>query len=170
MDKAITTALLIIISMVMALALFNAAYPAIIQGGDAITNMAYRQQDRMRSEAAIIHAAGELDSNGQWQDTNSDGHFNVFIWVKNIGATTIAPVERTDVFFGLEGNFARIPFQSDSSGSFPYWTWNVENGSAWVPTATLKITIHYPNPLTPGRYFVKVTLPNGVSDEYFLGM
>lgn len=170
MDKAITTALLIVISMVMALALFNAAYPAIISGGDAISNMTNRQADRMRSQVAIIHAAGELDANGQWEDTNGDGQFNAFIWVKNIGATTITALERTDVFFGREGNYVRIPFQANAGNSYPYWTGNIENGSEWTPTATLKITIHYLNPVAQGRYFAKVNTPNGTGDESFLGI
>ncbi len=65
MDKTITTALLIVISMVTAVALFNAAYPAVIKGGDAITSMANRADDRMQSQIAIIHMAGEQDSQGQ---------------------------------------------------------------------------------------------------------
>ncbi|MBL8164505.1 MAG: hypothetical protein JNJ61_21125, partial [Anaerolineae bacterium] len=60
MDKAITTALLIVISMIMVVMLFNAAFPAIIQGSDAITNMTDRAGDSMKSQIKIIHAAGEL--------------------------------------------------------------------------------------------------------------
>lgn|SRR5450432_4130945 len=170
MDKVITTALLIVISMVMSLALFSAAYPAIISGGDAIVNMTSRQEDRMKSQVSIIEAAGELDSSGQWQDVNGDGQFDAFIWVKNIGATTISAVERTDVFFGREGDYVRIPFQADAGTNYPFWTWNLENGSEWTPTTTLKITIHYQNPIAAGRYLAKVNIANGTGDEYVLGM
>jgi hypothetical protein len=170
MDKTITTALLIIISIVMALVLFNAAYPAIMRGGDAISNMTNRASDRMKSQIVIVHMAGELDSRGQWQDTNANSLFDVFLWVKNIGTSPITAIERMDVFFGREGNFVRIPYQGDAGGSYPYWVWQVENGAEWTPTATLKITIHYPSPLASGRYFAQVTVPNGVSDEQFLGL
>lgn len=170
MDKSITTALLIVISMVMALMLFNVAYPAVVQGGDAITGMAARTEDRMRSQIAIIHAAGELDSSGWWQDTNGSGDFEVFAWVKNIGDTRITALESTDVFFGPEGNFARIPHQSAAGGSFPYWSGQIENDTVWGPNATLRITVHYSAPLAAGRYFMKVTIPTGVSDEYTLSM
>jgi len=169
MDKVITTALLIVISMVLALVLFNAAYPAINQGGDAINNMASRQEDRMKSEISIIHAAGELDSTGQWQDTNGDGQFNVFVWVKNTGATTISALNTADLFFGREGNFVRIPYGSNPNG-FPFWTASLASGSDWTPTNTLQITLHYGSPLQTGRYYVKVTTPNGIVDQYFLGM
>src|SRR5512142_3413873 len=105
MDKTITTALLIIISVVMALMLFNAAYPAIMKGGDAIANMTNRSNDRMKSQIVIVHTAGELDEEGQFRDTNGNGLFDVFIWAKNVGSTSITAIERSDVFFGEEGNF-----------------------------------------------------------------
>ncbi|MBI5671463.1 MAG: hypothetical protein HZC41_26015 [Chloroflexi bacterium] len=170
MDKTITTALLIVVSMVMALMLFNVAYPAVIEGGDAIASMANRADQRMKSQIVIIHAAGELDSSGWWQDTNGNGDFDVFVWVKNVGAARIIGLERMDVFFGAEGNFTRIPHQSTAGGSYPYWTAQVENEADWNPTATLKITIHYQLALSSGRYFTKVIIPSGVSSDYYLGM
>lgn len=170
MDKTITTALLIVISMVMAMLLFNAAYPAITKSGDAIANMAYRAEDRMKSQVVIIHAAGELDNNGQWQDTDLNGDFDVFVWVKNVGDTAITAIDQIDVFFGPENDFVRIPNQSNADGSYPNWTFDVENAASWTPTATLKIDIHYRSALNPGRYFLKVTTPNGVQDQYFLGL
>jgi hypothetical protein len=170
MDKTITTALLIIISVVMALMLFNAAYPAIIKGGDAIANMTNRSNDRMKSQIVIAHMAGELDKQGQWYDTNGNGLFDIFVWVKNIGSSSITAIERTDVFFGKEGNFVRVPYQAEANGIYPYWTWQLENDTEWVPTATLKISIHYLAPLSSGRHFVRVTIPNGVSDEQIVGL
>lgn len=170
MDKAITTALLIVISMIMALMLFNVAYPAVIQGGEAIASMTNQADERMRSQVEVIHATGELDSNGVWQDTNSNGQFEAFIWVKNVGDSRIIAYESSDVFFGPEGNFTRIPHQSQAGGSFPYWTGQVENDAEWTPTSTLQIAIHYGSALVSGRYFVKVVIPSGVSADYFLGM
>ncbi|NDJ86935.1 MAG: hypothetical protein GYB66_13720 [Chloroflexi bacterium] len=170
MDKSITTALLIVISMIMALMLFNVAYPAIVEGGDAINSMANRTDERMKSQITFIHAAGELDSSGWWQDVNGNGTFEVMLWVKNIGASRIIALDNLDLFFGPEGNFVRIPHQSTAGGAYPYWTWQIESGTDWVPTATLRITIHYDVPLSQGRYFTKVTVPNGAAAEYFLGL
>lgn len=170
MDKSITTALLIIVSMIMVLMLFNVAYPAIVESGDAIANMTNRADSRMRSQVKIIHAAGELDYTGTWQDINANGEFDVFIWVKNVGASRLTGLEQVDVFFGPEGNFTRIPHQNESGGSTPYWTFEIENAAEWTPTATLKISLHYQFPAASGRYFVKVVLPNGISDDDFLGM
>lgn len=169
MDKAIMTTFLIIMSMVMGVLLFNAAYPAIVESNDAMSSMTSRANDRLRSQIAIIHATGELDGSGWWQDINGDGDFDIFAWVKNIGSTRITAVDQTDVFFGPEGNFARIPHQSVATG-YPYWSWQLENSSQWTPTATLKITVHYGVPLATDRYYFKVITPNGVSDEYLFSL
>ncbi|MBZ0301543.1 MAG: hypothetical protein K8J31_17485, partial [Anaerolineae bacterium] len=141
-----------------------------MQGGDAIASMAYRSEERMKSQIRIIHAAGELDSDGWFQDTNGNGKFDVFIWVKNTGASRIIALDQLDVFFGPEGNFARIPNENAAGDSLPNWSWSVENGSDWVPTGTLKITVHYGLALSDGRYYIKVTIPTGVSDSYFMSM
>ncbi|MBI5958728.1 MAG: hypothetical protein HY866_08335 [Chloroflexi bacterium] len=170
MDKVITTTLLIIVSMVMVMVLFNVAYPAIVEGGDAISSMANRAEDRMKTQITIIHTAGELDSSGVWHDNNNTGDFEVFVWVKNVGASRIIALDRTDVFFGPDGNFTRIPHQSVAGGVLPYWTGQVEGETEWSPTGTVKITIRYPDALAPGRYFVKVTVPTGVSADYFWSM
>ncbi|HML20615.1 MAG TPA: hypothetical protein PKD09_03135 [Aggregatilinea sp.] len=166
MDKAITTAMLIVISMVMAVMLFNVAYPAIVEGGDAIVNMADQQNDRLRSQITIVHAAAEW-TNGAVQDTNGNGVIEVFVWVKNVGDTRLpyAGIERLDIFFGPQGNFKRIPHASESTTG-TYWDATVVNATDWEPTATLAITIHQA-PLQAGQQFLKVTMPNGIDSEYF---
>ncbi len=170
MDKVITTAFLIIVSVVASVVLFNAFYPAVLESSDAMISMKSRVDERLKSQVEIVHASGELDSGGAWQDVNGDGRFNVFLWAKNIGAVRIAAIERTDVFFGPEGNFARIPHESEAGGNFPYWSWSLENDSDWNPTATLEITIHYSSALSTGRYFGKIVAPSGVADEYLMGL
>ena len=170
MDKAVTTTFLIIISTVLSILLFNAVYPAVVQSSDAMNIMTGRVDDRLKSQVEIIHTAGELDSSGWWQDTNSNGDFEVFVWVKNIGSSRIIPIERSDVFFGPEGNFTRIPHESEAGSSYPYWVEEMENASQWTPSATVKITIHYGAPLAQGRYFIKIIIPNGVEDEDFFSM
>ncbi|GAB4518141.1 MAG: hypothetical protein OHK0046_25520 [Anaerolineae bacterium] len=165
MDKTIVTALLIVISMVMAIMLFNIAYPAIVEGGEALNSMADQAEDRLRTQITIIHATAELDSNGLWQDTNANGVFDVFTWVKNTGVQRLIALDGLDVFMGPEGNFTRIPHESQAGGVYPRWSWHIENGTEWTPTATLRVTVHYQNPLAAGRYFVKVVLPNGIDSD-----
>ena len=147
MDKIIVTALLMTAGVISAIMLFNAVYPAVNQGTDAITNMQYRIGDRMKSQIDILHAA---QAGGV-----------VTIWVKNTGDTRIAGVESSDLFFGPDGNFARIPYGAGS----PHWEYIVENGAAWLPRATLRVVIYCFSPLSSGRYYIKLTLPNGISGE-----
>jgi hypothetical protein len=170
MDKAIITTFLIIISMVMAIFLFNAVYPAVVQSGDAMNNMTDRVDQRLKSQINIIHVTGELDENGWWQDVNNNGTFDILAWVKNIGATRIIPVEKSDVFFGPEGDFVRIPHQSEAGGAYPNWTAVIENAAEWLPTATVRITIHHDVTLPSGRYYIKVTIPNGTTGQQIFGM
>ena len=170
MDKAITTALLIVISMIMSVLLFNAAYPAVTRGGESIINMTTNVTDRMKSQVDVIHATSEMDGSGFWQDSNSDGQFNVYIWVKNTGAARITAIEQSDFFFGPEGNFVRIPYSSDGSTGFPYWTWSLENASNWDPNTTLKITVHYGVPLPVGRYYIKLSTVSNANADYFMGI
>ena len=167
MDKVITTALLIVVGMVLTVVLFNAAYPAVMDSGQALSLMADRANDRLKSQIAIIHVSSETDQGGWWQDVNGNGYFDVFVWVKNIGAVRLFPVEALDVFFGPEGNFGRLLEASQAGEGYPRWSGQVEGGSDWTPTATLKLTLSYALPLPPGRYYIQVTTPNGiVADEF----
>ena len=158
MDKIVVTTLLIIAGVVSAVLVFNTIYPAAVQSGDALTSRQRRIDERLRSQIEIIHATG--------QSNNSD----VSVWVKNVGSSHISAIESCVVLFGLDGNFARIPYGEGT----PYWEYELENDSAWNPTATLKITIRYGTsdpPYPPaGRHFLKVTIPNGISDEYYFSI
>ena len=158
MDKAITTTFMVIASVVCAVLVFNAVYPAIIQSSHAMVSMKSRVDDRLKSQIEIIHATG----NGS----------DAFVWVKNVGSLSIRPVKRCDVvFFEPNSTFSpHIPHKDYAKGK-PYWTYEVVgNDSEWNPTATLQITVTLTNTdlLTNTTYFVKVVIPNGISDEdYF---
>lgn len=170
MDKAITTAFMIIVSVIVSVMVFNAVYPGVVQGADTLAIMQARMEERMKSQIAIIHTTGEMDSTGTWQDTNGDGHFNTFIWVKNIGVTRITAIADMDLFLGPEGNFTRIPYKDDAGGSYPYWDLAIENDSQWNPTATARITVYYSGTPPRGRYFVKVVVPNGPNAATFFSL
>ncbi len=152
MDKTIVTALLVIAGVISAVFVFNSIYPAIVQSSDAMTSMERRMDERLKSGIQIIHA--------------SKSGSTTLVWVKNVGSLRAAPVEMCDIFFGPEGNFVRIPYGTGAGE----WQYTLEGAAAeWTPSATVKITIK--TALTPGvRYFIKIVLVNGVSDEsYFSG-
>lgn len=170
MDHPIITSLMIVVAVVCAMLVFQAVYPSVVRGSDSVVSMERQLSERLKTEIAIIHAASELDSDGNWQDVNLDGDFSSFIWVKNLGEITLSSVESCDVFYGPEGNWARVPFEDKAEGAYPYWTWELENAETWQPTATLKITIHDLSVPESGRYLAKITTQNGISDELLFGM
>jgi len=158
LDKIIVTVFLTIAGVVTAVLLFNTIYPAAVESGEAMTGMERRIDERLKSQIEIIHATGK--------HTNSD----VSVWVKNVGSMRIRAIERCDVFFGLEGEFARIPYGDDEGP--PYWIYALENNDTdWDPSATLKILIRYGGSFpSAGRHFLKVVILNGVSDEYYFSI
>lgn len=158
MDKAITTALLIIAGMVATIFIFNSVYPAVGRSSAAMISMSDQINDRMKSRISVVNAANSADRK------------TVYIWVKNTGSTQITDVAKLDVFLGPDGNFQRIPYSADAGGSYPQWTYTIENSSEWGISATIKITVNYSVDPGAGTYFTKVVIPNGISDEFFFSM
>ena len=158
MDKAVTTALLIIAGVVCMIFVFNSVYPMINRSSSAMVSMAETVDERMKSRINIVHAA------------NSSDRLTVYIWVKNVGTSRILSIEESDVFFGPSDNFTRVPHVDDAGGSYPRWSYSLENDTEWLSSATLKITIAYSTDPGAGTYFTKIIIPNGISDEYFFSM
>ena len=168
--------MLTIAGVLSAVAVFNAVYPAVTRSSGAVTSASARVDDRLKSGIGIVHAVGELDSGGSFQDTNGNGKFDFLVWVKNVGDTTIDSVAECDVFLGPQGNFTRIPHESDvQSTVYPRWSFSIENSVAdWDPKATVNITVTYDSPPdsppAQGIYDVKIVIPNGLSDEDFFSI
>ncbi len=151
MDKTIVTALLVMAGVISAVFVFNSIFPAIGRTSAAIANMEGRLDEQLKSQIEIIYA------------TRADDR--VLIWVKNVGALRISAPEASDLFFGPQGNFSRIPYGDPGSPDL-HWEYFIENGTEWDPTRTARITIvGYPW-LESGMYFAKMVLPNGVEDQY----
>ncbi len=158
MDKAITTALLIIAGVVSMIFVFNSVYPMINRSSQAMVSMADKIDDRMKSRINIVHAG------------NTSDRLNVYLWVKNIGSSRIVSIEETDVFLGPSDNFSRISHVDYAGGGYPSWDYTLENGTEWKNSITLKITVTYSADPGAGTYFTKIIIPNGISDEYFFSM
>ena len=158
MDKAITTALLIIAGVICIMFVFNSVYPAVNRSSAAMVSMAEKMDERMKSRINIVHAANSADRK------------TIYLWVKNVGTSRIVNIDETDVFFGPSDNFSRIPYVDDAGGSYPQWSYTLENDTEWLTGATLKITITHDSDPGAGTYFAKVVIPIGISDEYFFSM
>ena len=158
MDKAVTTAILIIAGVVCMIFVFNSVYPMINRSSAAMISMTDTIDDRMKSRISILHAA------------NTASRQTVYLWVKNVGTTRIVAIEESDVFFGPSDNFSRVPHLGDAGASYPRWEYTLENDTEWLSSATLKITISYDTDPGAGTYYGKVIIPNGISDEYYFSM
>lgn len=152
MDKVIVTILLIVAGVTASAVLVNSVYPVINQSEGAMISVAGTVNDRMKSNIKIIQAANE--------------GAEVYVWVKNVGTVEIGSIEHSDIFFGPEGDFARVTY----GGSIPpYWNYQIEGGdSEWKSTVTIKITIHM-GTAPSGTNMVKMVIPNGISDERIFG-
>jgi len=172
MDKVLATILLVVASVVCVVLVINAVYPAITSSSGALSSISASMNERIKTQVKIINATGELDKNGNWQDTNSDGDFDVLVWMKNIGTVPVDDIGRCDVF--LSGNdtiWTWIPYVDYAAGSYPRWSYVLGgNSTEWGIATTLMIEIHYSSSLSSGQYNVKIMVPNGVSDEYDFSM
>ena len=105
-------------------AVVNAVMPALSRTNSSMVMTSDVINDRISSQVEIIHATG-VDA-----ATQADA------WVKNVGASSLGPLDRTDVFFGPEDGFARIPYGGPSCTA-PCWEYELEGGAPeWAPTPT----------------------------------
>ena len=153
MDKAITTGILIIASVIASVALINAVLPAIGDSTGALSAANASAADRIRTDIEIIHVAA---------DTSSGTEDQVLVWVKNIGSQKIKPVESSDIFLITSSTVKRLSHGSSSGAE--YWDYTVENGTDWTQGVTIKITLHLADgSVTSGAYTVSVAAHNAVS-------
>lgn len=169
-DKVIATMVLTIAAVIAAVAISSAVYPTVSRSSNALVSAANKMDDRIKSQVVIVQATGELDSDGGWQDTNGDGDFDVFAWVKNVGSSRIIGLERSDIFFDDNSGLALIPYVDYAEGNRPYWEFEVANGTEWAIATTIKVTIHFESALPTGSYYMKMAIPNGISHEVYFSM
>ena len=155
MDKVIATALLIIAAVIAVGLIVNAALPAIQRSTSAVLSGADRVDERIKTQISIVH--GAYDST----------EFDVYIWVKNVGASSIDAIENCDLYFGPQGDFSYINYGGGAPGDGE-WIYSVEDGTEWTPESTVKFTINRDAELAPGTYYIKIITPNGVSAEDYI--
>ncbi|MDE3095721.1 MAG: hypothetical protein KGK07_06950 [Chloroflexota bacterium] len=147
--------MLTIAAIVSVIAVSNAVLPSVGRTTGALISTSSAVQDRIASQIQIVNAAGQ----------NATPTAN--IWVKNVGTSTIDPINRMDVFFGPTGNFQRIPY-GGAGCTAPCWEYTIVNSTTFDATATLAIVVHYGSNLVSGQtYYVKVVTPNGISDSAY---
>ena len=152
MEKSITTALLVIASIVATLALINVMLPAAGKGSGALLAANTAAADRIKTDTEIVFVSGNT------------GDSEVVFWVKNIGSKTIRPIKESDVFLTTPTTINRVPYTGESAGN-PYWTYSIEGGETeWTPATTVKFTISVTS-LATGLHRLTVAVYNAVRSE-----
>jgi archaeal flagellar protein FlaG len=158
-SEVISSALLMIATIIAAVALINAVFPSIYGMSGSITTMTNNVDDRMKSDIKFIYET-------------TDQSNNLTAWIKNTGQTQIIPASfnDTDVFYGdANGVMKRAILNSTSA---PGWTYNIENDNGngrLDPGETLCIHVLSDEPFTPGNYYkIRLVLYNGAfCEDYF---
>ena len=166
MDKIIATVLLIVGSVVASILVINSVYPAIVRGSNSLARVSAKVEARIESQVKVVYATAELDKGAVWQDVDSDLLFDVNVWLKNVGSARILGIQDTDVFFGTDGDFVRVPHTTDAGGQYPQWTYTIENGTDWINSVTVRFDIHYNATQSSDEYTVKLVVPTGAYDEH----
>lgn len=149
MEKAITTALLVIASVAAAVALMNAVFPAVTRGSGALSEASGAAADRIRTDVDIVFAAGNTSNN------------TITFWMKNVGTETISGIDKSDLFLTTPTTVKRIPYNTGAEK----WTYTLEDSAtAWSQTKTVKVTINLTS-VTTGVYEIKFFVPNGTETE-----
>ena len=147
MEKAITTAMLVIASVLAALALINAVLPAMGKSAGALVTANKSAAERIKTDIAIVHASG---------DATND---KVTVWVKNIGTQIIRPVKSSDVILTTPTNVLRLPYVPGCTSEC--WDFFIEGGGAnWIQAITVKFMIN--TSVDTGNYNVSVAVANAV--------
>jgi len=73
-------------------------------------------------------------------------------WVKNVGASLIISIDRSDVFFGPKAARQGLPY-GGSGCAAPCWSYQLENDVEWNPKATLHVTLQLATPLAMGTNY-----------------
>ena len=154
MDKVIVTALLVIGAVTAAVVSITTIVPAVSASSQATGSAAQEASSRILTSIEIIAVAS--DSGGTTVDA----------WVKNVGATPILGIAKSDVFIITPG--ARYEAMTHAPSGDNSWTEQPPD-SGWNrgDTLHLAITLAAGAPLGLGDHSLRVSTPNGVTAEKF---
>ncbi len=153
MEKAITTAVLLIASIIAAVALVNTVLPAMGKSSGALLTANKDAAERIKTDIEIITAVGDATAN------------TITVWVKNIGTQVIAPVDSSDVILTAPSpnGVKRLPYVSGCSSEC--WDYAFEGSPTptdWSRAVTVKFTLKLTD-VTTGVHSITISTFNAVS-------
>ena len=148
--EVITTAILMIASIVAVVAFVNAVLPAVYGLSESYTSLSRNMENQLKTDINVIFIYPEDN--------------NVSVWIKNVGSSSIpfSQLQYSNVFVFSSSGYWDANFES---GTLPSWDYTLENGDGndyWNRGETLKLTIDFQD-LEPGTYKLNFFLYNGVS-------
>ena len=159
-SEVIGTALIMIATVVAAVALINAVFPSIYGVSDSITAVTNNVNNQMKSEFMFIYESPDQSGN------------NLTAWVKNTGETQVALSELNDSDLFISNSNGVMQMASLNATTQPNWTYAIENGNGdgqWDPGQTLEINLVTSQPFTQGSgYTIRLVMYNGAyCEDYF---
>jgi flagellar protein FlaG len=147
--EVIASAILVIVSVIAAVAFVNAILPSVYSLSGSYSSVARTMEDQFKSDIDIIFI---------YPDGN-----NINVWIKNVGSSNI-PVEKlelSDIFIMSSSSYCNPGFESASN---PAWDFTLANGDGdtWNRGETIKATITLDS-LPSDIYKITFFLYNGVS-------
>lgn len=148
--EVITSAILIIVSVIAAVSFVNAILPSVYGLSESYSSVANTMEDQFKSDIDIIFIYPE-------------GNY-VFVWVKNVRSSNIplSKLQFCDVFLLSSSNYWNPSFESALSPSWVYTLENGDSGDTWNRGETIKIAINLDS-LPAGTYKISFFLYNGIS-------
>ena len=154
MDKVIVTALLVIGAVTAAVVSITTIAPAVSASSQATATAAHEASSRILTSIEIIAV------------TSNSAGTTVDAWVKNVGATPILAIQKSDVFIITPGT--RFEAMTHAPSGDNSWM-EQPPGSPWNrgDTLHLGITLAAGAPLAVGDHTLRISTPNGVTAEKF---
>ena len=165
MEVTISTAILLIATIIMATVFTGAALTQLYSFQNSLKQVSSQNQEIFASSITII---------GEAQNTTGTPH-SIVIWAKNIGQTPFPMIESGsgnasywDLFITFpDGTYTRFSYNAVAQNG----CWNggilnsVGTAGVWQQGETLEIYAYSTKVPQPGSYSVRLTMPNGVSAQ-----
>jgi flagellar protein FlaG len=147
--EVITSAILVIVSVIAAVAFVNAVLPSVYGLSESYSSVARSMEDQFKTDIDIIFIYPDGD--------------NVYVWIKNVGSSNIplSQLQSCDIFIMSSSGYWNPGFKSASNAS---WDYTLENGDGdtWDRGETIKASITL-DTLPNDIYKITFFLYNGVS-------
>ncbi|AKB33310.1 hypothetical protein MSSIH_2620 [Methanosarcina siciliae HI350] len=147
--EVITSAILVIVSVIAAVAFVNAVLPSVYGLSESYSSVARSMEDQFKTDIDIIFI---------YPDGN-----DVYVWIKNVGSSDIplSKLQYCDVFIVSSSGYWNPGLEAASA---PSWDYTLENGDGdtWNRGETIKVTIAL-DALPSDIYKLTFFLYNGVS-------